>query len=103
MTAAGEVGYLTEVFNDMVERLRRGREALDRASQELRERNVELEDLLGRLADQAAAGRPEPGEARVLEADVLTRGIGGRRSERSMAVTSTMPVSSSAATSTGGA
>jgi diguanylate cyclase (GGDEF)-like protein len=45
VTGGGEVGYLTEVFNDMVERLRRGREALDRASQELRDRNVELERL----------------------------------------------------------
>jgi diguanylate cyclase (GGDEF)-like protein len=41
----GEVGYLTEVFNNMVGRLRRGREALHRASEELRERNVELERL----------------------------------------------------------
>jgi diguanylate cyclase (GGDEF)-like protein len=45
VTGGGEVGYLTEVFNDMVERLRRGREALDRATEELRERNVELERL----------------------------------------------------------
>ncbi len=45
VTESGEVGYLTEVFNDMVGRLRRGREALDLASEELRQRNVELERL----------------------------------------------------------
>jgi diguanylate cyclase (GGDEF)-like protein len=45
VTGGGEVSYLTVVFNDMVERLRRGREALDQASEELRERNVELERL----------------------------------------------------------
>jgi diguanylate cyclase (GGDEF)-like protein len=41
----GEVGYLTRVFNDMVRRLREGREALDRAEQELRRQNQELEHL----------------------------------------------------------
>lgn len=41
----GEVGYLTKVFNDMVRRLRAGREALDAAHGELMERNAELERL----------------------------------------------------------
>lgn len=38
----GEVGYLTEVFNEMVRRLRAGRDELDAANLELRERNAEL-------------------------------------------------------------
>ncbi len=41
----GEVGYLTEVFNDMVSRLRSGREELDAINAKLREQNVELEQL----------------------------------------------------------
>lgn len=41
----GEVGYLTDVFNEMVRRLRAGREELDRANRELLERNAELAHL----------------------------------------------------------
>ena len=44
--SGGEVGYLTEVFNDMVARLRAGREELDAANQALQEKNEEL----GRLS-----------------------------------------------------
>ncbi len=45
VTGGGEVGYLTEVFNDMVHRLREGRHALDAAHEELVERNEELARL----------------------------------------------------------
>jgi diguanylate cyclase (GGDEF)-like protein len=41
----GEVGYLTEVFNNMVARLRAGREELDDANETLRDQNEELERL----------------------------------------------------------
>jgi diguanylate cyclase (GGDEF)-like protein len=44
--SGGEVGYLTEVFNDMVARLRAGREELDAASEALQKKNEEL----GRLS-----------------------------------------------------
>jgi diguanylate cyclase (GGDEF)-like protein len=40
-----EVGYLTEVFNDMVARLRQGREELAAINETLREKNSELEQL----------------------------------------------------------
>ncbi len=42
---AGEVGYLTSVFNDMVSRLRDTRRDLDAINETLRERNEELERL----------------------------------------------------------
>jgi diguanylate cyclase (GGDEF)-like protein len=42
---AGEVGYLTTVFNDMVSRLRDTRRDLDAINETLRERNEELERL----------------------------------------------------------
>ena len=41
----GEVSALTEVFNDMVQRLQDGRRALDAANSELIQRNEELERL----------------------------------------------------------
>jgi len=41
----GEVGELTAVFNDMVFRLRRGREALNDAHETLKKKNEELEKL----------------------------------------------------------
>jgi diguanylate cyclase (GGDEF)-like protein len=41
----GEVGELTSVFNDMVSRLRRGREALNDAHETLKKKNAELEKL----------------------------------------------------------
>ncbi len=41
----GEVGYLTEVFNDMVARLRQGREELAAINKTLREKNKELHEL----------------------------------------------------------
>jgi diguanylate cyclase (GGDEF)-like protein len=40
-----EVGYLTEVFNDMVARLRQGREELAAINKTLREKNKELHEL----------------------------------------------------------
>jgi diguanylate cyclase (GGDEF)-like protein len=40
-----EIGYLTEVFNHMVARLRQGREELANANEALREKNKELEQL----------------------------------------------------------
>jgi diguanylate cyclase (GGDEF)-like protein len=42
---AGEVAYLTTVFNDMVKRLREGREQLNAANDTLRSANQELERL----------------------------------------------------------
>ena len=45
VTGRGEVGYLTEVFNEMVGRLRRSLGQLDEANAELRERNAELERI----------------------------------------------------------
>jgi diguanylate cyclase (GGDEF)-like protein len=41
----GEVSYLTEVFNDMVSKLRRGRAELDTANETLTEQNEALERL----------------------------------------------------------
>ena len=41
----GEVGYLTDVFNHMVSRLREGRRELDRIHETLRKKNEELEML----------------------------------------------------------
>jgi len=43
--ARGELGYMTEVFNDMVTRLRQGREELAAMNRTLRERNRELHEL----------------------------------------------------------
>jgi diguanylate cyclase (GGDEF)-like protein len=43
--SGGEVGYLTEVFNNMVTRLREGRHALDAINETLRKKNEELEQL----------------------------------------------------------
>ena len=43
--SGGEVGYLTQMFNTMVVRLREGREALDAANETLRRKNEELERL----------------------------------------------------------
>jgi diguanylate cyclase (GGDEF)-like protein len=43
--SGGEVGYLTEVFNNMVVRLREGHQALDAANETLRHKNEELETL----------------------------------------------------------
>lgn len=42
---AGEVGYLTSVFNHMVSRLRAGRRELDSINETLRQKNEELERL----------------------------------------------------------
>ncbi|MFQ5988402.1 MAG: diguanylate cyclase [Candidatus Methylomirabilales bacterium] len=43
--SGGEVGYMTEVFNDMVARLRQGRDDLAAINQTLSERNKELAQL----------------------------------------------------------
>ena len=43
--SGGEVGYLTEVFNNMVVRLREGHQALDAVNETLRRKNEELETL----------------------------------------------------------
>lgn len=45
LLSGGEVGYLTEVFNNMVVRLRKGHQALDAANETLRRKNEELERL----------------------------------------------------------
>jgi len=45
VVGGGEVGELTAVFNDMVSRLRSGREALDNANDALKKKNEELEKL----------------------------------------------------------
>jgi len=41
----GEVGYMTQVFNHMVTRLREGREELDAINATLSEKNLELQEL----------------------------------------------------------
>jgi diguanylate cyclase (GGDEF)-like protein len=43
--SGGEVGYLTQVFNNMVARLREGRDALAAVTETLRRKNEELERL----------------------------------------------------------
>jgi diguanylate cyclase (GGDEF)-like protein len=45
VSSRSEVGYLTEVFNDMVARLRQGREELASINETLREKNVELHEI----------------------------------------------------------
>ena len=45
VSSRSEVGYLTEVFNDMVGRLRQGREELASINETLREKNVELHEI----------------------------------------------------------
>jgi diguanylate cyclase (GGDEF)-like protein len=45
VSSRSEVGYLTEVFNDMVARLRQGREELASINETLREKNVELREI----------------------------------------------------------
>jgi len=45
VSSRSEVGYLTEVFNDMVARLRQGREELAAINETLREKNVELHEI----------------------------------------------------------
>jgi diguanylate cyclase (GGDEF)-like protein len=45
VNSRSEVGYLTEVFNDMVARLRQGREELASINETLRQKNVELHEI----------------------------------------------------------
>jgi diguanylate cyclase (GGDEF)-like protein len=45
MPGRGELRYMTEVFNHMVEQLRLGRKELDEINQTLRDRNRELQEL----------------------------------------------------------
>jgi diguanylate cyclase (GGDEF)-like protein len=45
LSGGSELGYMTTVFNDMVEQLRQGRAELDDINQTLRQRNRELQDL----------------------------------------------------------
>jgi diguanylate cyclase (GGDEF)-like protein len=45
VVSSSEVGYLTEVFNDMVARLRQGREELAAINKTLRKKNKELHEL----------------------------------------------------------
>jgi diguanylate cyclase (GGDEF)-like protein len=45
VVGSGEVAYLTQVFNDMVKRLREGREQLNAANEALRQKNEELARL----------------------------------------------------------
>jgi len=45
VSSRSEVGYLTEVFNDMVARLRQGREELASINETLRQKNVELHEI----------------------------------------------------------
>ena len=81
----GEVGYLTDVFNHMVYRLRDGRAELDRINETLRRKNEELEllsttdsltglanhrSLMKRLDDEVARFRKERKGFSVLVGDV---------------------------------
>jgi len=45
VTTHGELGYMTEVFNHMVTRLRQGREQLAAINETLRKRNLELHEI----------------------------------------------------------
>jgi diguanylate cyclase (GGDEF)-like protein len=45
VTSHGELGYMTEVFNHMVSRLRQGREQLASINETLRKRNLELHEI----------------------------------------------------------
>jgi len=81
----GEIGYLTDVFNHMVYRLRDGRAELDRINETLRKKNDELEllsttdsltglsnhrSLMKRLDDEVARFRKEKRGFSVLVGDV---------------------------------
>src|SRR2546423_2904985 len=81
----GEVGYLTDVFNHMVYRLRDGRAELDRINETLRKKNEELEllsttdsltglsnhrSLMKRLDDEVARFRKDRKGFSVLVGDV---------------------------------
>jgi diguanylate cyclase (GGDEF)-like protein len=81
----GEVGYLTDVFNHMVSRLREGRRELDRIHETLRKKNDELEllsttdsltglsnhrSLMQRLNDEAGRFAKERRTFSVLVGDV---------------------------------
>jgi len=81
----GEVGYLTDVFNHMVYRLRDGRAELDRINETLRKKNEELEllsttdsltglsnhrSLMKRLDDEVARFRKDKRGFSVLVGDV---------------------------------
>src|SRR5689334_25152320 len=81
----GEIGYLTDVFNHMVYRLRDGRAELDRINETLRKKNDELEllsttdsltglsnhrSLMKRLDDEVARFRKERKGFSVLVGDV---------------------------------
>jgi diguanylate cyclase (GGDEF)-like protein len=81
----GEVGYLTDVFNHMVYRLREGRAELDQANETLRKKNEELEllsttdsltglsnhrSLMQRLDDEVARFRKDHRGFSVLVGDV---------------------------------
>ena len=81
----GEIGYLTDVFNHMVYRLRDGRAELDRINETLRKKNEELEllsttdsltglsnhrSLMKRLDDEVARFRKERKGFSVLVGDV---------------------------------
>jgi diguanylate cyclase (GGDEF)-like protein len=45
VTTHGELGYMTEVFNNMVTRLREGREQLATINETLRKKNLELHEI----------------------------------------------------------
>ena len=81
----GEIGYLTDVFNHMVYRLRDGRAELDRINETLRKKNEELEllsttdsltglsnhrSLMKRLDDEVVRFRKERKGFSVLVGDV---------------------------------
>ncbi len=81
----GEVGYLTDVFNHMVTRLREGRAELDRINETLRKKNEELEllsttdsltglsnhrSLMKRLDDEVARFKKDHRGFSVLVGDV---------------------------------
>ncbi|MFN2566732.1 MAG: diguanylate cyclase [Gemmatimonadaceae bacterium] len=85
VAGGGEVGYLTAVFNDMVSRLRQGRQELDATNERLRRQNEELERLsltdgltalanrrflVQRLNEEALRYRRTKKEFSVLMADV---------------------------------
>ena len=93
----GEIGYLTDVFNHMVYRLRDGRAELDRINETLRKKNDELEllsttDSLTGLTNRRAAEEAARRRSRALP---------GRRSAASQCWSATSITSSSTTTRSG--
>ncbi|HTS87082.1 MAG TPA: diguanylate cyclase [Gemmatimonadales bacterium] len=80
VVTGGELGYLTEVFNDMVHRLRHGRDELAAINETLREKNAQLERLS--LTDPLTGLYNRRHLMTMLEAELRR----GNRSDRGFAI-----------------